>query len=468
MTSSSPASDTATEPITTHLRPSAHFTTQDTWLNDPNGLVHHKGVYHLFYQNNPEGSTWGNISWGHATSTDLVSWTEKPVAIRNTPDEMVFSGSAVVDHHNTSGLAGPDQVAMVAVFTSASTAASSHPGRQAQSLAYSLDDGDTWTRYRGNPVLDIGSSEFRDPKVFWYGGRDGHWVMVAVEAVERRVVVYTSPDLIAWTRASHVGPAHAVGGVWECPDLFPLRVRGSDRTRWVLLVSLNPGGIAGGSGTQYFLGDFDGTTFTPDRLSTSDQLAGYDWLDHGRDYYAAVSFSGVPDDRRLTVGWASNWDYADETPTAPWRSAMSLVRELDLVEDRDGTLRIAQRPVLPPRHERADHLLVHELQLDTGPGRRHQIVLSSRARGEGDRVTITVDGDRRTLSCDRTQSGAVDFHPSFPSVDNAPLLGSTTTDLLLVVDGCVVEIYVDGGLVTLTQLVFPSSRLAHVHHVSLA
>ncbi len=469
MTTTSHAQAAATSlPPTSHLRPRAHVTARDTWLNDPNGLLHHDGVYHLFFQNNPHGSTWGNMSWGHATSTDLVTWHEQPVALEHTAEELVFSGSAVADVRNTAGFAGPGQTALVAVYTSSYTALSERPGIQAQSLAYSLDAGRTWRRYAGNPVLDLGSSEFRDPKVFWHGGDDGRWVMVAVEAVDRTVVIHSSPNLIEWTLESRFGPAHAVGGVWECPDLFPLTVSGTGETKWVLVVSLNPGGIAGGSGAQYFVGDFDGHTFTPDRLSGSADLADYDWLDYGRDYYAAVSFNDAPDGRRLTIGWASNWDYANDTPTRPWRSGMSLVRELALVRCADGRLRVTQRPVLPA----GTGVEVADLRIPSGPGERTDIVLATAADDAtatataaddaGSRVTLTIDGDSRTITCDRTASGAVDFHPSFASVDTAPLLGTEVTDVRVVVDGHILEVYVDGGLVTLTQQVFPDAPLTVV------
>ena len=435
------------------LRPAVHFTAKDSWLNDPNGLLYHDGTYHLFFQNNPLGSTWGNISWGHATSTDLVSWVEQDVAIPWTEDEMAFSGSAVVDVRNTAGFAGPGETAMVAIYTS------SKPGSQSQALAFSVDDGATWSRYEGNPVLDIGSSEFRDPKVFWYGGDDGHWVMVVVEAVARRVAIYTSPDLLEWTFVSHFGPAHATGGVWECPDLFPIAVDGEDRMRWVMVVSLNPGGIAGGSGAQYFVGDFDGTTFTPERLVNSTDPQEFDWLDYGRDYYAAVSFNHAPDGRRLMIGWASNWDYANETPTAPWRSAMSLVREMRLVRSADDRLRLAQRPVLPK--DRQD-LTVFELSVPAAPGDRHAVVLSG---ADDERLVLTVDGAERSITCDRTASGATAFHDGFPSVDRAPLPpeAADSVDLMIVVDATIVEIYVADGLVTMTEQVFPSEPYRHLH-----
>ena len=453
-----------TAEATSSLRPAAHFTAQNTWLNDPNGLLYHQGVYHLFFQTNPHGTTWGNISWGHATSTDLVSWHEHEIAIPCNEDEMAFSGSAVVDAGNTAGFAEPGQTALVAIYTSARMPSTERPASQSQSLAFSLDDGATWTRYAGNPVLDIGSEEFRDPKVFWYGGDDGHWVMVAVEAVARRVVIYTSSDLIHWSPASHFGPAHATDGVWECPDLFPLQVADTSETRWVLVVSMSPGGIAGGSGTQYFVGDFDGRTFAPERLTESADLADYDWLDYGRDYYAAVSFNNVPDGRRLMIGWASNWQYANDTPTHPWRSAMSLVREVSLVRTADDRHRLVQQPVLPA--EPSD-LRVFALSVPCDAADRNAIVLTN---GIGDRLVVTVDGSDRSITCDRTQSGATRFHADFPSVDWAPIPTGFAghLDLVIVVDAMIVEIYAAQGLVTFTEQVFPGEPYTTVRVDSLA
>ncbi|GAA3641198.1 GH32 C-terminal domain-containing protein [Microlunatus ginsengisoli] len=295
-------------------RPAYHFTPDKNWMNDPNGLVYYRGTYHLFFQHNPQGTTWGNMSWGHATSTDLVNWTEQPLAIPQTFDsegnsiEDIFSGSVVVDVNNTSGFGTRTNPPMVAIYTSAYTAA--HPeyaGLQAQSLAYSLDQGKTWRKYSGNPVLNRNSANFRDPKVCAYDGPAGkYWVMVAVEATEHRVLIYKSTDLKNWARLSDFGPANATAGVWECPDLFPIKVTGSGQTKWVMIVNLSPGSVAGGSGGQYFIGDFDGTRFTSDTTVTGDPLP------------PGQTLAGFDD------GSYENWTVANEPGNAkngPWGQA---------------------------------------------------------------------------------------------------------------------------------------------------
>ncbi|WP_235012956.1 GH32 C-terminal domain-containing protein [Arthrobacter sp. SLBN-100] len=244
-------------------------------MNDPNGMVYHKGVYHLFFQHNPSGNTWGNMSWGHATSTDLVHWQEQPLAIATDDQEDVFSGSVVVDENNSSGLGTAENPPLIAIYTSAYKDASPHHGLQAQSLAYSLDDGRTWTKYSANPVLNRNSANFRDPKVFWYSTPDGggYWVMAAVEALDHKVLLYKSTNLKDWTALSEFGPANATGGLWECPDLFPLAVDGDpNNVKWVMVVNINPGGVAGGSAGQYFVGTFNGTTFTSETTEPSDAL----------------------------------------------------------------------------------------------------------------------------------------------------------------------------------------------------
>ncbi|WP_277207404.1 glycoside hydrolase family 32 protein [Isoptericola croceus] len=287
-------------------RPAIHYTPEQNWMNDPNGLVHHDGTYHLYYQHNPEGNRWGNMSWGHATSPDLATWTEQPLAIGQTFDddgvaiEDIFSGSVVVDHGNTSGFGTVEDPPLVAVYTSAYTDAHpTHAGVQAQSLAYSTDGGYTWTKYADNPVLDRDSANFRDPKVIWYddpGSPDGgYWVMVVVEAVDRQVLLYRSDDLKDWTYLSTFGPANATGGIWECPDLFELAIDGDpENTRWVMVVNLNPGAVAGGSGGQYFVGEFDGTTFTPDRTVEGVEVPDGDVIADFEDGWADWTVTNEP------------------------------------------------------------------------------------------------------------------------------------------------------------------------------
>jgi levanase len=255
-------------------RPAYHFSPAKNWMNDPNGMVYHKGIYHLFFQHNPSGNTWGNMSWGHATSTDLVHWQEQPLAISTDTQEDVFSGSVVVDKNNTSGLGTTENPPLIAIYTSAYKDASPHRGLQAQSLAYSLDDGQTWTKYSADPVLNRNSANFRDPKVFWYSTAEGgYWVMAAVEALDHKVLLYKSTNLKDWTALSEFGPANATGGLWECPDLFPLAVDGDpNNVKWVMVVNINPGGVAGGSAGQYFVGSFDGVTFTSETTKPSDAL----------------------------------------------------------------------------------------------------------------------------------------------------------------------------------------------------
>ncbi|WP_380166413.1 GH32 C-terminal domain-containing protein [Jannaschia sp. R86511] len=786
------------------FRPAYHFSPKKNWLNDPNGLVYYDGEYHLFFQYNPDGTTWGNMSWGHAVSKDLQTWDEMPVAIEGTPQERIFSGGVVVDHDNTSGLGTPGNTAMVALYTSWYEDSSRH---QAQSVAYSLDKGRTWTKHPGNPVLraepdGFDPLEFRDPKVFWYEP-ENKWVMSVALATERRIALYSSPDLLSWDLMSTFGPAGATGGVWEVPDLFELPVNGDpDNTAWVLLVNLNPGSIAGGSGAQYFVGDFDGTTFTSDdgeayeppagevladfegggygdgwrstgtafgagpasgtlpgqqqvtgylgeglvnsflggdgptgtlaspeftidrgwvnllvgggaherppgtgdgsvppgivledfeggwggweltgeafgvapvagdarcqegvagylgerlansfdhqlpdacspppdsatgtatsspftvnqdhlsflvgggphvgtavqlmvdgevvrstsgrqsgtldwaswdvsalrgrqaRLRLVDEVTGgwghvlvdhvvlgpepalprsqetavnlvvdgevvrnasgadaeamdwvaWDvsglqgrtarievvdrnsggwghinvdhimladdparsvlqrarWLDHGRDYYAAVSWEDQPDGKRWTIAWMNNWQYANDLPTSPWRGQMTLPRELSLVSDR-GEVTLVQQPVTTPSRGAAKTLHALgtrtvrdgrvevldgtagetaqiDVRLDVGTADRAGLVVRS---GAGEGTVIGYDAAKQELYVDRRRSGVVGFHPEFASVERVPLdLDGGTVRLQVFVDRSSVEVFADGGRVTVTDLVFPSA-----------
>jgi len=452
-------------------RPLLHFAPERNWMNDPNGLVFHGGRYHLYFQYNPEGATHGFMSWGHASSSDLVHWEEHPVAIRYTDTHEMFSGSVVFDENNSSGLGTVTDPPLVAMFTLADQTG----GHQAQGIASSDDGGLTWRPYEGNPVIDRGSADFRDPKVFRYRGPAGqYWVMVAVEAMERRVVMYRSDDLRAWTYLSDYGPRGATGGVWECPDLFPLAVDGDPAdVRWVLLISLNPGGIAGGSGTQYVLGSFDGVRFVADDPAppraphqgwenTRAELEACDWLDYGRDCYAGVTFSNLPDEERILLAWMSNWDYAGELPVdaeAPQRGVMTLARRLSLVRVA-GRVRLRQEPIGPettpvavrtrvPVLERTE--LSEELpeqcridlcvQLDDAEG----FALDLGAA----RVEYSAAGG--LLRVDRRPAASTMPH-GFGSVEEAPIGADEHIELAIWLDRESIEVFAAGGTRTITDL----------------
>ncbi|UKJ62997.1 glycoside hydrolase family 32 protein [Cellulosimicrobium cellulans] len=471
---------------TEQWRPAVHYSPAENWMNDPNGLVFHDGTYHLYYQYNPNGSYWGDMSWGHATSTDLVEWTEQPLAMEATADAEIFSGSVVVDEENTSGLGEPGNPAFVALYTRVYGEATGHePGTQAQALAYSLDEGRTWQQHDGGePVLTLEpeSTSFRDPKVLWYEP-GGYWVMAAVVADDQVVKLYRSDDLLSWDWLSDV-EGFGVGAddpaiLWEMPDLFPVRVDGTDEERWVLLLSVNPGSVAGGSGMQYFVGDFDGTTFVPDDVAPAgSDLADFDWVDHGADFYAATTVSGAPDDRRVVIGWMSNWDYATDVPTTPWRGAMGIPRDLGLTA-RDGDVRLTSRiadearatldagavadvgdltvddgthPLGPGAC--ADVQLV-ELSLDPGSARTAGLVV--RAGPDGERgARVVYDAERDTLTLDRSAAGVDNFSDRFSRehVVNLPL-GDQPLDLTVLVDRGSVEVFADDGRTAVTDLVLP-------------
>lgn len=309
-------------------RPQYHFSPESGWMNDPNGLVFYDGEYHLFYQYYPDSTVWGPMHWGHAVSTDLFSWTHLPVALY--PDSLgyIFSGSAVSDIYNTSGFGDGTTPPLIAVFTyhNSELERKGNNEFQSQGIAWSNDRGRTWKKFQGNPVLpNPGIRDFRDPKVFRHDA-SGKWIMIL--AVHDRVHIYSSPDLKNWSFESEFGEsAGSHGGVWECPDLFPLTVTGTSSSKWVMLVSINPGGPNGGSVTQYFTGEFDGHKFIPDDIAAK-------WMDMGTDNYAGVTWSGIPeqDGRKILIGWMSNWNYATVVPSSLWRSAMTIPRELTLYE----------------------------------------------------------------------------------------------------------------------------------------
>lgn len=463
-------------------RPQIHFSPESNWMNDPNGMVYYDGEYHLFYQYYPDSTVWGPMHWGHAISTDMVTWEHLPIALY--PDKLgyIFSGSAVIDWNNTSGLQEGEHPPMVAIFTH-HLMEGEKAGRndfQAQSIAYSHDKGRTWQMYEGNPVIpNPGIKDFRDPKVFWHEA-DKKWTMIF--AAGDRVKLYSSPDLKTWEFLSDFGMTYGGhGGVWECPDLFPLVLEGSDETKWVMLVSINPGGPNGGSATQYFIGDFDGKTFTPDQAE--DDIK---WLDYGRDNYAGVTWSDVPetDGRRLFIGWMSNWDYAQVVPTEKWRSATTVPRSLHLVQ-RSGELIVSSRPVteLQNIHARAinfgeatideEALFMINVKGDSSapvlPPFRTEIlfdhtnstsseygIILQNAKGELYRLYIS-DGH---LWSDRTNAGDKSFEKRFAQGvhKGGPVMADERglIRLEVIFDTSSAEIFVNNGEVVMTDLFFPN------------
>ena len=451
------------------LRPRFHFTPPRNFMNDPNGLVFYKGEYHLFYQHNPFGQTWGHMSWGHAVSQDLLHWQHLPVALAEQDGVMIFSGSAVVDWNNTSGFCRPvgaDRSCPVAIYTGHS------PGKQTQNLAYSNDRGRTWTKYAANPVVDLGLKDFRDPKVFWHAPTS-RWVMATVLADQHKVRFFASPDLKAWQVLSDFGPAGATGGVWECPDLFPLRVDSNpNEIRWVLDVDINPGGVAGGSAGQYFVGSFDGERFVNENPPSTTL-----WADYGKDFYATISFSDIPptDGRRIWMAWISNWQYANEEPTVIWRGAQSVPRELALRRLPGGT-RLLQRPVAEMQALRASREPVTitgptvlppaaevELEFERGQWSEAGIRLSNQA---GEEAIVGVTSNPLEVFVDRRKSRLAPVHREYPGRHAGPIRwrdGRVTLRVLF--DRSVVEVFANDGETVITDRLFPTHPLDRVEPV---
>jgi sucrose-6-phosphate hydrolase SacC (GH32 family) len=448
------------------LRPRFHFTPPRHFMNDPNGLVFYKGEYHLFYQHNPFGATWGHMSWGHAVSRDLLGWQHLPVALREEDGIMIFSGSVVVDWKNTSGfcrVSAEDASCLVAIYTG------HRPDRQTQNLAYSNDRGRTWTKYAGNPVVDLGLKDFRDPKVFWHDDTK-RWVMVTVLPDQHKVRFFGSPDLRKWEALSDFGPAGATGGVWECPDLFPLPVDGvATDVGWVLDVDLNPGGLAGGSGGQYFVGRFDGTRFLND--NPPDRTL---WVDYGKDFYATISFSDIPpaDGRRIWMGWISNWLYANEEPTEVWRGAQSVPRVLGLRRTPDG-IRLVQSPVaeLDTLREPGAPVLIEgstplppsaEIVLEAARGDWRQAALRL-TNESGEEVVVGFTAEPLEVFVDRRKARAAPAHAEYPGHHAGPVRwrdGRVQARILF--DRSVIEIFANDGRTVLTERVYPIAPLTRV------
>lgn len=439
-------------------------------MNDPNGMVYYNGTYHLMYQYYPDSTVWGPMHWGHATSKDLVNWTHLPIALY--PDSLgyIFSGSAVADVHNTSGFGKEGKVPLVAIFTHHNDQQEKAGSNtfQYQSLAFSLDDGKTWTPYGGNPVLkNPGIRDFRDPKVSWHEASK-KWIMTL--ATMDRITFYSSPDLKQWTKESEFGKEFgAHGGVWECPDLFPLEYHGQQV--WILLVSINPGGPNSGSATQYFTGRFDGHRFTPYQTDTR-------WLDYGPDNYAGVTWSNTGD-RKIFIGWMSNWQYAQVVPTQTWRSAMTVPRDLGLekigekyfvtsrpVPELDA---LAEKPVVISNIRPGTFDLTPRIGSYTGAARLHlsadsinnfSITLSNK---QGQKVVIGYDKDSNQYYLDRRASGKTAFEKGFAARHTAPCLSSDANlDLTLVLDVASVELFADKGLTVMTQTFFPDRPYTNI------
>ena len=442
-------------------------------MNDPNGLVYYDGEYHLFYQHNPHGDMWGHMSWGHAVSTDMVDWQHLPVALQEEDGVMIFSGCVVVDHSNTSGLGSDEATPLVAVYTG-------HlPGDQLhedQRIAYSLDKGRTWTKYENNPVLDNGLSDFRDPKVFWYEPRN-MWVMTVALPIQRKIEFYSSTDLRSWDFLSSFGPTGAVGGIWECPDLIELPVDGNpEDTRWVLIVNVNPGGPAGGSAGQYFIGHFDGATFTTNTVDPDNRFDAH-WLDHGADFYAAVTWSNLPGTGKeaLAIAWMNDWRYARAIPSRPWRGFLTIPRRISL-ETIDDEVVLMHRPDPSLASLRETHVDLHIGRIDEGSidldmlgidGHAVEIIADFRiesatavglyVRVSEDQVTtVGYDVTSEQLFVDRTMSGDSSFHHEFPGTFSAPLqLANGRVRMHVIVDTCSVEVFGGDGRVAITSLIFP-------------
>ena len=449
---------------TEKYRPVFHHTPQYGWMNDPNGMFYHDGVYHLYYQFNPYGSMWGNMHWGHSSSRDLVNWEHHPVAI--APDQWgtIFSGSAVVDKDNTSGFG---KNAVVAMYTSCSLT-------QKQSIAYSLDGGVTFTKYEGNPVIQA-PQECRDPKVFW-NEETGCWNCVLVSPLEYEAWIYSSSDLKNWKKESEFGGHGNVSAIWECPDLFKVSDPATGESKWVLLININPGGPAGGSATQYFVGDFDGKTFTCD---TAPEVV--NWLDYGKDHYATVSWSHAPEGRTMVIAWMSNWQYANQLPTRQFRSANSLARDLTLAKNADGSYRVCVLPSKEMEVLRAAKPVNASFTAGSKgrsvmlPSSLFEIDMTFTAR-EGSRVTLRLSNelgehadlvfDGKTYTFDRSESGITDFSNDFAVPTVAPASDAKEQRVRLIVDLSSIEMFDGNGWWAMTNLVYPETPYNKVEVIS--
>lgn len=448
-------------------RPQLHFSPQKGWMNDPNGMVYHDGVYHLFYQYYPDSTVWGPMHWGHATSKNLVTWQEQPIALYPDSLGMIFSGSAVLDKGNTAGFG---KNALVAIYTQHNAALAKEGSTQFenQSIAYSNNNGKTWTKYIANPVLkNPGIKDFRDPKVFWHE-QSNKWVMAL--AVMDHIRFYTSPDLKNWKLESEFGKSlGAHGGVWECPDLFSLK--DGNKEVWVLIVNLNPGGPNGGSATQYFVGDFDGNQFMPYDTATK-------WLDYGPDEYAGITWSNTSN-RKIFYGWMSNWQYANVVPTKNWRSAMTIPRELAL-QEIGGKYFVASKPIretyqqgvkkFAKQNIEAEKFSVTQafgklkspaiLHFSITPIKSFSVTLSNQLN---EQLIVGFDAKTNHYLIDRRKSGQVNFEKGFAGKYIAPrFIDNKAITFTLVIDVASVELFADNGLTVMSAIFFPNEAYTDI------
>ena len=417
-------------------RPLYHHTPQYGWMNDPNGMFYKDGEWHLCYQWNPYGSQWENMTWGHSVSKDLIHWEPLPTAIEPDAVGTIFSGSCVVDKNNT---AGYGKNAIIAFYTSAAEA-------QTQSMAYSTDGGRTFKKYEKNPVLTSSAADFRDPHLFWH--EETHkWIMPL--AVGQEMQFYSSVNLKDWTYESSFGKEYGNhDGVWECPDLMPLPVRGTGQTKWMLLCNINPGGPFGGSATQYFIGQFDGHKFTCESKPEVTK-----WMDYGKDHYATVTFDNAPEGRRVAIVWMSNWQYAGTVPTKQFRSANALPRDLGLFTDGSETY----CSVLPSKE--VDALRGAKVKKPTEACELVVDVKGSMeltlSNAKGEQVAMRYDPQKQTFAMDRTKSGNVSFSEAFPAETVAPTHGQLK-QLRIFIDRSSIEVFDADGKLSMTNLVFPT------------
>jgi levanase/fructan beta-fructosidase len=412
------------------FRPAYHHTPQYGWMNDPNGMFYKDGEWHLYYQYNPYGSLWENMTWGHSVSKDLVHWEALPLAIEADALGTIFSGSCVVDKDNTAGF-GKNTV--IAFYTSAGES-------QTQSMAYSTDGGRTFNKYGKNPVVTFNAPDFRDPKVFWYDGTN-RWIMML--AVGQEMQIWSSANLKDWQKESSFGSEYGNhGGVWECPDLLKIE------DKWVLICNINPGGPFGGSATQYFVGDFDGHKFTCESMPKVTK-----WLDYGKDHYATVSFSNAPDGRTVVLAWMSNWQYANQVPTRQFRSANSIARDLGLFKDGEETYVsvIPSKETLAMRGKKIKNPTdACEIVVDVKGSM--ELILSNT---KGEQVVMKYDAQKQTFAMNRKQSGDISFSEAFPIETTAPTHGALK-QLRLFIDHSSIEAFASDGKMAMTNLVFPN------------